>query len=97
MVRRYSTAPPHHPLGFTHRLLLASNCVAEPGSISGVAPNRGSFRGTTPSLIGNVRSPFDEGDQLLVHPVLEGRAHAVRGALVDRERRVLDQLRRQQR
>src|SRR5205807_5612552 len=52
-----------------------------------------TVRGTTPSRIGTVGSPFDEAEQLLVHPVLEGRAHAVRGALVDLERRVLDQLR----
>src|SRR5439155_26611049 len=59
-----------------------------PGSISGVALSRRSF----PSRIGTVGSSFDEGDELLLPPAIEGRAHAVRGALVALERRVLDQL-----
>src|SRR5271157_3242844 len=41
-------------------------------------------------------SRLDERKQVLVDPVLESRAHAVRGALVDFKRRVLDDLRRKQ-
>src|SRR5207245_4435524 len=52
---------------YPNRLLLASN------------RGGGFFRGRTPSRTANGGSAFDEGDQLLVHPVLEGRAHAVRG------------------
>ena len=41
-------------------------------------------------------SPLDEAEQVFVHPVLQRGAHAVRGALVDLEDRILDQLRGQQ-
>ena len=39
-----------------------------------------------------INSPLDEGEQILVQPVLVGRGQAMRGVLVDLEGRVRDQL-----